>query len=159
MPMIAAIRRMILLFEGKRVTPESLSEIGQAYDFRIALAALLVHAGNVDGDFVDAEKQSIRDLLVRQLGVPPVEARELMVLVNFRNLQEQEIDELVEALTERLGPEGRVHLIEWLWEIVVADRIVTDDETELIANLASRLGVETYKQREIASRYLPAPAA
>ena len=157
--MIAAIRRMLLMIEGKQVTPETLAAIGTAYDFRIALAALLVHAGNVDGNFVDVEKQHVRDLLVRQLGLPPIDARELMVLVNYRNLQTQEIDELVAALAETFGPEGRVHFIEWLWEIVVADRVVTPEETSLIATLAARLGVEPRVQDVIAARFTKIPAA
>ena len=157
--MIAAIRRMLLMIEGRQVTPETLAEIGTSYDFRIALAALLVHAGNVDGDFVDVEKQSVRDLLVRQLGLPPIDARELMVLVNYRNLQAQEIDELVAALADTLGAEGRVHFIEWLWEIVVADRIVTVEETSLIATLATRLGVEPRVQEAIAARFARSTAA
>lgn len=151
--MIAAIRRMLFMIEGRSVTPEALAEIGASYDFRIALAALLVHAGNVDGNFVDVEKQSIRDLLVSQLGLPPIAARELMVLVNYRNLQAPEIDELVAALAESLGSEGRVHFVEWLWEIVVADRVVTNEETNLIATLATRLGVEPRVQDALADKF------
>ena len=157
--MIAAIRRMLLMIEGRQVTPESLAEIGSSYDFRIALAALLVHAGNVDGNFVDVEKQSIRDLLVSQLGLPPIDARELMVLVNYRDLQAPEIDELVTALAHSLGAEGRLHFIEWLWEIVVADRIVTTEETALIAMLAKRLGVSPRTQDAIAQKFCRSTAA
>lgn len=141
------------------MTAETLAEIGTRYDFRIALAALLVHAGNVDGNFADVEKQSIRDLLVSQLGLPPIDARELMVLVNYRNLQAPEIDELVAALAHSLGAEGRVHFVEWLWEIVIADRIVTAEETKLIATLATRLGVAPRVQDAIAARFFRSTAA
>ena len=96
---------------------------------------------------------------MRQLGLPPIDARELMVLVNYRNLQAQEIDELVAALADTLGAEGRVHFIEWLWEIVVADRIVTVEETGLIATLATRLGVEPRVQEALAARFARSTAA
>ena len=153
MAMIAAIRRMMLMIEGRRMTPEQLAQIGKTYDFRIALAALLVHAGNVDGVFVETERQTVRTLLVDRLGISAIDASELMILVNYRNLQAQEIAELVRALAEALGSEGRVQFIELVWRVVVSDRIVKPEEQELIAALAENLGVPVAETARLAAQY------
>lgn len=153
MAMIAAIRRMLLMVQSKRITPEELARLSKTYDFRIALAALLVHAGNVSGSFVDAAKDQVRALLVQQLNISAIDASELMVLVNYRNLQWEEVEELVLALSDSLPPQGRAQLVEWLWEIVVADRAVTPDESSLIATVATMLGIHKSAQDTIAADY------
>ena len=153
MAMIAAIRRMMLMIQGSRLTPDDLARIGQTYDFRIALAALLVHAGNVDGALVETERQTVRALLAEKLGISPIDASELMILVNYKNLQAQEIAELVRALAEALGPEGRVQFIELVWKVVVADCVVTAEEKDLIAVLAAELGVTPQEQVRLSAHY------
>ena len=151
--MIAAIRRMLMMIQGSRLSREELATLIKTYDFRIALAALLVHAGTVDGAFVEAEKRLVRVLLVEQLGISPVDASELMMLVNYSHLQSQEIDELTGALALSLGHEGRVHFVECLWQVVVADTVVTAEENSLIAALASKLGIDAAGQAAIAARH------
>ena len=153
MAMIAAIRRMMLMMQGSRLTSEQLANIGKTYDFRIALAALLVHAGNVDGAFVETERQTVRALLAERLGISAIDASELMILVNYRNLQAQEIAELVRALAEALGPEGRVQFIDLVWRVVVSDRVVTPEEQDLIAALAENLGVPATETARLAAQY------
>ena len=153
MAMIAAIRRMLLMIQGKRITPEGLASLSKTYDFRIALAALLVHAGNINGSFVDAAKDQVRNLLIEQLSISPLDASELMVLVNCRNLQWDDVEELVLALSDALEPQGRAQLIEWLWEIVIADRDVTPEEMDLISTVANMLGIHQKTQDSIAAGY------
>lgn len=153
MAMIAAIRRMLLMLQSKRISSGDLARLSKTYDFRIALAALLVHAGNISGSFVDAAKDQVRALLVQQLGISAIDASELMVLVNYRNLQWEEVEELVLALSDALPPQGRAQLVEWLWEIVVADRVITPDESSLIATVATMLGIHKSAQDLIAEGY------
>jgi uncharacterized tellurite resistance protein B-like protein len=153
MAMIAAIRRTLLMIQGKRITPEELAHISKTYDFRIALAALLVHAGNISGSFVDAAREQVRVLLMRQLNLSAADASELMVIVNYRHLQWEEVEELVLALSDALAPQGRARLIEWLWQIVVADRVITQEESELITSVATMLGIPGTAQDAIAANY------
>ena len=158
MAMIAAIRRMMLMIQGSRLTPEELARIGKTYDFRIALAALLVHAGNVDGAFVETERQTVRALLADKLGISAIDASELMILVNYRNLQDQELAELVRALADALGLEGRVQFIDLVWRVVVSDSVVTLEERDLIAALADKLGVPPAETARLAALYTAAIA-
>jgi uncharacterized tellurite resistance protein B-like protein len=68
-------------------------------------------------------------------------------------LQQQEVEELVATLAETLGPEGRVYFVEWLWQVVIADRVVAPEEANLIAALAAKLGVAADTQAAIAAKY------
>jgi uncharacterized tellurite resistance protein B-like protein len=151
--MIAAIRRMMLMIEGKRISPEQLAEISKTYDFRIALAAVLVHAGNVSGCFTETAKDQVRALLVEQLNITAVDASELMVLVNYRNLQWEELEEMVLALGDSLAPESRPHFVEWLWKIVGADHAASLEQASLVAAIADMLGIAKETQISIATAY------
>ena len=153
MAMIAAIRRMLVMIQDGPVTAEALGKIGASLDGRIALAALLVHAGKIDGAFADPEKQLVRRLLAEKFAMPPIDASELMILVNFNNLQAVELDELVAALADCLGDEGRVQFIAWVWQVIAADGIVTQEETELVARLAEKLGVTQQQTAALAQEY------
>ena len=154
MAMIAAIRRMMLMIQGTRISPEQLSQISKTYDFRIALAAVLVHAGNVSGSFTDAAREHVRALLVEQLKISAVDASELMVLVNYRNLQWEELEEMVLALADSLGPESRPLFVEWLWQVVAANRAANADATALVAAVANLLGIAEKTQLSIATAYV-----
>ena len=153
MPMIAPIRRMLMMIQGGRLSVEEIAKFGATHDFRIALAGLLVYAGNVDGAFVDAEKQHVRRLLVENLGISSTDAAELIILVNHKNLQGSDIDELIAALAQKLGGEGRAQFVDWLWQVVVADRVLTKEESSLVATLASKIGVDEATQASIAARH------
>lgn len=158
MAMIAAIRRMLAIFQGGPVTAEALAKIGKTHDFRIALAALLVHAGKVDGAFVEQEKQVVRRLLAEQFAMPPIDASELMILVNYSNLQAAELDEPVAALADCLGDEGRVQFIAWVWQVITADGIVTPEEAELVSRLAEKLGVTPWRSEALAREHRVKPS-
>ena len=147
MAMIAAIRRMLVMIQGGPVTAEALAKIGGSLDGRIALAALLVHAGKVDGAFTQPEKQLVRSLLAEKFAMPQIDASELMILVNYTYLQAAEIDELTAALADCLGDGGRIQFITWVWQVIAADGIVTREETELVGRLAEKLGL-TRQQNE-----------
>ena len=153
MPMIAAIRRLLMMIQGDTLSAAQIAQFGATHDFRIALAGLLVHAGNVDGEFADTEKHHVRRLLVEQLGISSTEAAELMILVNHKHLQKQDVDELVEELVGKLGPSGRENLIDWLWQVIAADHIVTQEESGLVRALADKIGIEAKVQAAIAARY------
>lgn len=150
--MIAAIRRMLMIIQGGQLSAGEIAKFGATHDFRIALAGLLVHAGNVDGAFVDAEKRHVRRLLVDKLGISSTDASELMILVNHKNLQTQDMDELVAELAGKLGPEGRADFIDWLWQVVVADNVVTDEEAALVAAVAGKIGLDAQALAAIAAR-------
>jgi uncharacterized tellurite resistance protein B-like protein len=145
------------MIQGIQVTPEELAKIGDSYDFRIALAALLAHTGNIDGRFVEPERRHIRVLLAEQFGISAIDASELMILSDYKMLQHQEVEELVATLAETLGPEGRVYFVEWLWQVVIADRIVAPEEANLIDALAAKLGVAADAQAAIAVKYTTKP--
>lgn len=153
MAMIPAIRRLLLTIQGKSVAPGDFERTGIDHDFRIALAAMLVHAGNIDGLFVESEKIEVCNLLIRQLGIARLEARELMLLVDYRSLLAEEVEELVSSIATALDAAGQVHFIEWVWSVIVADARIVREETGLVARLACRLGLSPAQSAEIAARY------
>ncbi len=75
------------------------------------------------------------------------------MLVNCRNLQWDEVEELVLALSDSFAPQGRALLAEWLWEIVIADRVVTPEETAFVAAEATMPAIHKSTQDSIAVGY------
>ena len=153
MPIIAAVKRILLMIQSRHNSPEALAAIAGHADFRIAVAALLVYAGNVDGEFVAAERAVVRALLTGRLGLSGRDADELMMLVNSPKLFEGDLDELAQVLRTQLDAEGRLHLVEMMWDIVVADARIDPNEADLLAQVGAMLRVPPPALDEMGLRY------
>jgi uncharacterized tellurite resistance protein B-like protein len=109
-------------------------------DARRALAALLVRAARVNGDYAAVEVALIDRLLARRYGLKPDAASLLR-----REAEELEAEapdtvrftRAIKAATER---EDRVAELEMLWEVVLADGVRDHEEAGFMRLAADLLG-------------------
>ena len=153
MPLITAVKRILLMIEARHHSPEALAAIAGHADFRIAVAALLVYAGNVDGEFVAAERAVVRALLSARLGLSGQDADEMMMLVNSPKLLGDDLDELAQVLRAQLDADGMLRVLEMVWEIVVADARIDPNEAERLARIGAMLRVPAAALDEMGLRY------
>ena len=97
-------------------------------DYRLAAAALLVHACSIDGNMSDVERAKLQALL----------KHEAIDLYHFTSLLNRSLDEA-----------GRRRMVEMLWQVVYADRRVTEFEENLIWRAADLLGVSSRERIEL----------
>jgi uncharacterized tellurite resistance protein B-like protein len=112
-------------------------------DFRLAFAALLVHAASVDGEFNAAERAKLTDLLKQRFELDDATADELIVQAIVADQKAIDLYHFTHLLNGQLDDNGRLRVIEMMWQLAYADGAVSDYEDNLIWRVADLLGVSS----------------
>lgn len=127
-------------------------------ELRLAAAALLVHAGVIDGNFDNDERRKLHVLLQERFDLGDDEARRLIRHAEDREREAVDLYRFTSILCAELDQDGRKRIIEMLWEIVMADGVVHEFESNLVWRTAELLGVSTRDcvllRKAVESRYL-----
>ena len=99
-------------------------------ELRLAAAALLVHATAIDGEVAPEERRKLRALLQTHFGLGDDETRRLIREAEVREHDAVDLYRFTSVLCAQLDQEGRKQIIEMLWEIAMADRVVHEFEVE-----------------------------
>lgn len=117
-------------------------------ELRLAAAALLVHATAIDGEVATEERRKLKALLQTHFGLGDDEARRLIREAIVRDHGAVDLHRFTSVLYAQLDQDGRKQIIEMLWEIAMADRVVHEFESNLVWRVAELLGVSA-RDREL----------
>jgi len=112
-------------------------------ELRLSAGALLVTAGGIDGNFDPNERRKIKALLKQQFGLDDKETRQLFEAAEARERDAVDLYRFTSVLCRELDQDGRKRIVEMLWEVVLADGIVDEFETNLVWRVAELIGVST----------------
>ncbi len=112
-----------------------------ADDTRLALAALLVRCMAIDGTVSEAERQTLRDLLLRNYTLSDTDLDTLIEDATRAEHEAVDIYRFTSVLKRQMSEEERVRVIEHLWEIVYADGKTHEFEENLVWRVAELMGV------------------
>ena len=110
-------------------------------ELQIALTALLVEAAYSDDHFDPAERSIIARLLERRFGLSAVNARALLAAGEAVASESAELFRFTRIVNERLTAGQRVELIEMLWEVAYADRVLDQYEDSLLRRIGGLIYV------------------
>lgn len=110
-------------------------------DYRLAAAALLVHASEVDGGVSHIERQKLHALLKEHFKLSDADTAELIREAVEADRQAVDLYHFTSLLNRALDEEGRCRIIEMMWEIVYADGKVNEFEDNLVWRAADLLNV------------------
>ena len=130
--------------------PKPLDEI----DSRLALGALLVRIARTDGDYADVEIQQIDQALIKRYDLSATEAAALRAECEALEAEAPDTVRFTRAIKETVSYEDRVHVIEALWAVVMADGVREDEEDSMMRMTASLLGVsdqDSHRARRMVS--------
>jgi uncharacterized tellurite resistance protein B-like protein len=130
-------------------------------EFRVAYAALLVHAAAIDGAVSEAERSKLKSLLMQRFDLDEGAAADLVARATAADERAVDLYHFTRLLNERLDEPGRLRMIETMWTVAYADGAPSDYENNLIWRVADLLGVSqaervALRQRAAASRGDPA---
>ena len=106
-----------------------------------AAAALLAKAAALDGGVDHRERAIAAERLVERFGVPRDEIDRVMAEAAQTAEHAVDLYGFTRILKDRLDHEGRLMLMETLWEVVYADGTLHDYEAQLMRRLAGLLFV------------------
>lgn len=110
-------------------------------EVRLAAAALLVHATIVDGEVDRREGEVLRDVLERRFDLDKGQAGRLIKQAAEKEKEAVDLYSFTSVLTRRLDRQGRLQIVEMLWEVVIADGVIHEFEANLVWRAAELLGV------------------
>ena len=110
-------------------------------DARLALAAVLVRLARSDGDYAAIEQAQIERVLAHRYGLSDHDTRALRLEAEALELEAPDTVRFTRAIKDSVPYEDRVHVIEALWFIVLADGERDYEEDAMLRMIAPMLGV------------------
>ena len=126
-------------------------------DYRVAAAALLIHAATIDGAMSDIERDRLVGMLRQRFALDQAAAEELVTEATKAEQQAVDLYHFTSLLDRTLDDAGRQQIVEMLWQVAYADGRVTEFEDNLIWRAADLLHVPS--EARIALRQRVAGAA
>ncbi|MES2522994.1 MAG: TerB family tellurite resistance protein [Gemmatimonadota bacterium] len=111
-------------------------------DVRLAACALLVELASADGDFSAAEQGQILGILERHFGVDADGARALMDEATAANRNAVDHFVFTRQIVKDYDVAQRIVLAELMWQVILADGSLDEQESYLIRKLAGLLELE-----------------
>ena len=121
-------------------------------DYRLAAAALLVHAAAIDGNISDVERNMLHAVIKRRFGLDESETDALVAEATEAEHEAIDLYHFTTLINRALDEDGRRRVVEMMWEIVYADGRVTEFESNLIWRAADLLGISSRERIELGRR-------
>jgi uncharacterized tellurite resistance protein B-like protein len=137
----------------------------QAFDdtgYRLAATALLVHVISLDGEPSDVEKRKLHSLLETRFKLDPGTADQLIASATLVEGEAVDLYHFTSVIMRSVDEEGRLKIVEMMWELVYADGQVTEFEDNVVWRAADLLGVSSRDRIDLKHRAAatqPAPVA
>jgi uncharacterized tellurite resistance protein B-like protein len=112
-------------------------------DYRLAAAALLIHVMSVDGAASDAERDVLRTVLKSQFELDDAALDELIEVATEADREAIDLYHFTSLLNRVLDEEGRLRIVEMMWELVYADGRVNEFEDNIVWRTADLLGISS----------------
>ena len=130
--------------------------------YRLAATALLIHVISLDGEPSELEKRKLHSLLESRFGLDPGTADRLVESATKVEGEAVDLYHFTSVIMRSVDEEGRIRIIEMMWELVYADGQVSEFEDNVVWRAADLLGVSSRDRidlkHRVAERQSAAPA-
>jgi uncharacterized tellurite resistance protein B-like protein len=110
-------------------------------ELELALTALLIEAAYSDDHFDRRERAVIARLIERRFNLSPLDVRTLLATGEAAATESVELFHFTRIINARLSFEERVELIEMMWEVAYADRVLDEYEDSLLRRVGGLIYV------------------
>lgn len=131
---------MAIEFFKKLLRTTAPTELPEA-DARAAIAAVLVMAARVDGQYGPDEQAVVDHVLEERFKLDPAGAAKLRAEGEDAELESIDIYQFTKAIRLAIPHDDRVAIVEALWKVVLADGSRDPNEDSLMRQLVDRLGL------------------
>jgi len=112
-------------------------------ELRLAAAALLVHASLIDGHVDPGETKKLKAMLQSRFAIDDEELRKTLKEATAWEQDSVDLYSFTSIMCRELDQDGRQRMVEMLWEIVLADGVLHEFESNLVWRASELLGVST----------------
>ena len=129
----------------------------------LAATALLIHVISLDGEPTEVERRKLHSLLESRFGLDSATATRLIENAMLVEGEAVDLYHFTSVIMRSVNEEGRLRIIEMMWELVFADGNVTEFEENVVWRAADLLAVSArdrinLKRQVAAQQVEPDPA-
>ena len=128
--------------------------------YRLAATALLIHVISIDGEPSETERRKLHSLIESRFGLDRGTADHLIASATLVEGEAVDLYHFTSVIMRSVDEEGRLRIVEMMWELVYADGEVSEFEDNVVWRAADLLAVSSRDRinlkRRIAARR-PAP--
>ena len=141
------------------------AQADRAFDdtgYRLAATALLVHVISIDGEPSKTEKRKLHSLIESRFKLDHGKADHLIAQATRAEGDAVDLYHFTSVIMRSVNEEGRLRIIEMMWELVYADGQVSEFEDNVVWRAADLLAVSSRDRIELKHRIAArrsAPAA
>jgi len=111
--------------------------------YRLAATALLIHVISLDGEPSAIEKRKLHSLLESSFGLDPGTADQLIASATLVEGEAVDLYHFTSVIMRSVNEEGRLRIVEMMWELVYADGRVSEFEDNVVWRAADLLAVSS----------------
>jgi uncharacterized tellurite resistance protein B-like protein len=130
--------------------------------YRLAATALLIHVISIDGEPSEIEKRKLHSLLESRFGLDRGMADRLIASATLVEGEAVDLYRFTSVIMRSVNEEGRLRIVEMMWELAYADGHVSEFEDNVVWRAADLLGVSSRDRIDLKHRVAgrkSAPAA
>jgi uncharacterized tellurite resistance protein B-like protein len=120
--------------------------------YRLAATALLVHVISIDGEPSDLERRKLHGLIESSFGLDPGTADQLIASATLVEGEAVDLFHFTSVIMRSVNEEGRLRIVEMMWELVYADGQVSEFEDNVVWRAADLLGVSSRERIDLKHR-------
>src|ERR1700710_2685045 len=147
--MLAGLRQFI----ADIVSPTA--DQDRAFDdagYRLAATALLVHVVSLDGEPTEIEKRKLHSLIESRFGLDAGTADRLISSATRVEGEAVDLYHFTSVIMRSVNEEGRLRIVEMMWELVYADGEVSEFEDNVVWRAADLLAVSSRDRIDLKHR-------
>jgi uncharacterized tellurite resistance protein B-like protein len=127
--------------------------------YQLAATALLIHVISLDGEPSAAEKKKLHSLIESRFGLDPGTADQLIASATRVEGEAVDLYHFTSVIMRQVDAEGRLRIVEMMWELVYADGEVSEFEDNVVWRAADLLAVSSRDRVELKHRVAARRAA
>ena len=130
--------------------------------YRLAATALLIHVISLDGEPSEVEKRKLHSLLESRFELDPGTADQLIAAATLVEGEAVDLYHFTSVIMRSVNEDGRLRIIEMMWELVYADGQVSEFEDNVVWRAADLLGISSRDRIDLKHKVAeqrPAPSA
>ena len=120
--------------------------------YQLAATALLIHVISLDGEPSELEKRKLHGLIESSFGLDPGTADKLIASATLVEGEAVDLYHFTSVIMRSVNEEGRLRIVEMMWELVYADGVVSEFEDNVVWRAADLLGVSSRDRIELKHR-------
>jgi uncharacterized tellurite resistance protein B-like protein len=120
--------------------------------YRLAATALLIHVISINGEPSELEKRKLHSLIESRFGLDPGTADHLIASATLVEGEAVDLYHFTSVIMRSVNEEGRLRIVEMMWELVYADGQVSEFEDNVVWRAADLLGVSSRDRIDLKHR-------